>query len=62
VPEPFLSADRSALLIWHHTSALDAIHIASAISLDAGLAAVATYDLRMQEALAGLGVDVIAPA
>jgi uncharacterized protein len=41
--------------------ALDAIHIASAISLGKQLAGVATYDKRMQDALGPLGVDVIAP-
>jgi uncharacterized protein len=41
--------------------ALDAIHIASAISLGRQLAGVATYDKRMQDALEPLGVGVIAP-
>lgn len=41
--------------------ALDAIHIASALSLGRDLAGVATYDNRMQDALGRLGVDVIAP-
>jgi uncharacterized protein len=44
-----------------HVGALDAIHIASAISLSKQLAGVATYDKRMQDALELLGVDVIAP-
>lgn len=41
--------------------ALDAIHIASAVSLRPELAGVATYDRRMQDALGELGVKVIAP-
>jgi uncharacterized protein len=41
--------------------ALDAVHIASAISLGRQLAGVATYDKRMQDALEPLGVGVIAP-
>jgi len=45
-----------------HVGALDAIHIASALSLGRELAGVATYDNRMQDALGPLGVDVIAPA
>jgi uncharacterized protein len=44
-----------------HVGALDAIHIASALSLGNQLAGVATYDKRMQDALKPLGVRVIAP-
>jgi uncharacterized protein len=41
--------------------ALDSIHVASALSLGPDLVAVATYDKRMQEALALVNVEVIAP-
>lgn len=44
-----------------HVGALDAIHIASALSLDKDLAGVATYDGRMADALTRVGVIVIAP-
>jgi hypothetical protein len=44
-----------------HVGALDAIHIASALSLGKQLAGVATYDKRMHDALEQLGVRVIAP-
>jgi uncharacterized protein len=44
-----------------HVGALDAIHVASARSLDKRLAGVATYDKRMQDALDLLGIEVIAP-
>lgn len=44
-----------------HVGALDAIHIASALSLGAQLAGVATYDKRMQDALDREGIPVIAP-
>jgi hypothetical protein len=44
-----------------HVGALDAIHIASALSLGKQLAGVATYDRRMQDALGPLGIRVIAP-
>jgi uncharacterized protein len=44
-----------------HVGALDAIHIASALSLGKQLAGVASYDKRMQDALEPLGVRVIAP-
>jgi predicted nucleic acid-binding protein len=42
--------------------ALDAIHVASALSLGDDLAAVATYDVRMQEALTLVNVEVLAPS
>jgi predicted nucleic acid-binding protein len=41
--------------------ALDAIHIASALSLGAQLAGVATYDKRMRGALDRKSIRVIAP-
>lgn len=41
--------------------ALDAIHVASALSLCDDLSAVATYDKRMQDALASIKVEVLAP-
>ncbi len=41
--------------------ALDAIHIADALSLDKGLAGVATYDIRMTDALRRLDIIVLAP-
>lgn len=44
-----------------HVGALDAIHIASALSLGEQLAGVATYDKRMQGSLNLLGIEVIAP-
>lgn len=44
-----------------HVGALDAIHIASARSLGSDLAAVATYDHRMQDALVNIKVKVLAP-
>ena len=44
-----------------HVGALDAIHIASAVSLDEDLAGVATYDSRTTEALTRLGVNVLGP-
>jgi predicted nucleic acid-binding protein len=44
-----------------NVGALDAIHVASALSLGRDLAAVATYDHRMQDALAKLKIEVVAP-
>jgi len=42
--------------------ALDAIHIASALSLAEDLAGVLTYDKRMDRAAAGHGLMVLTPA
>lgn len=42
--------------------ALDAIHIASALSLGAQLQAMITYDVRMLEGAASLGLQVFAPS
>lgn len=41
---------------------LDAIHLAAARSVGAELRSVLTYDLRMQDAAAALGIEVDAPA
>lgn len=40
---------------------LDAIHIASAISLDADLGAISTYDVRLAEAARHRGIAVVSP-
>lgn len=40
---------------------LDAIHVASAVSLGDDLEAVLTYDRRMQDALRARGIAVLAP-
>jgi predicted nucleic acid-binding protein len=41
---------------------LDAIHLASALSIGASLKNVVTYDQRMTNAARRLGLDVVAPA
>lgn len=41
---------------------LDAIHVASALSFDADLAGLLTYDQRMQRAAAEHGIGVLAPS
>ncbi|MEX2195133.1 MAG: type II toxin-antitoxin system VapC family toxin [Thermoleophilaceae bacterium] len=41
---------------------LDAIHVATALSLGDDLGAIFTYDRRMQEAAAEAGANVLAPA
>jgi predicted nucleic acid-binding protein len=40
---------------------LDAIHLATALSIGSDLAAVVTYDARMSAAAQALGLPVIAP-
>jgi predicted nucleic acid-binding protein len=40
---------------------LDAIHLASALALGKGLAAVVSYDRRMAAAAERLGLTVVAP-
>lgn len=40
---------------------LDAIHLAAALTLGAGLREVVTYDARMAQAAAQLGLPVVAP-
>lgn len=45
-----------------HVGTLDAIHIGSASSLRPELAAVATYDKRMQRALALMEIEVLTPS
>jgi hypothetical protein len=57
--EAIVAAARNVIPV--HVGALDAIHIASALSLDEELAGVATYDNRMADALARASVNVIAP-
>jgi predicted nucleic acid-binding protein len=40
---------------------LDAVHLASALSLEAALGTVVTYDARLAEAASAAGLDVRAP-
>ena len=40
---------------------LDAIHLATALSLEGNVAALVTYDIRLAEAAAGAGLEVRAP-
>ena len=54
--------DRAAELQPGHLRTLDAIHLATALSLGPELDAVVTYDHRMAEAAATLGLVVAAPS
>ncbi len=58
--EPLLEA--AAQLSPPTLRALDAIHVAAAMSLGSDLASFVTYDRRMQEAARALGLPVEAPA
>ena len=53
---------RAALLLPATLRSLDAIHLASALSLREELTVVVTYDARFAEAARGAGLTVMAPA
>jgi hypothetical protein len=53
--------DRAAELEPVTLRSLDAIHLASALSLEEALGSVVTYDVRLAEAATAAGLDVRAP-
>lgn len=53
--------ERAAELEPPSVRSLDAIHIAAALSLGPDLAAIITYDERMSQAAAAIGLPVVAP-
>lgn len=53
--------DRAAGLEPLTLRSLDAVHLASALSLGRALGPVVTYDVRLGEAASTLGLDVLAP-
>jgi predicted nucleic acid-binding protein len=53
--------DAAAQLDGPSLRSLDAIHLAAAQALEAGLESVVTYDVRMTEAATSLGLRVVAP-
>jgi predicted nucleic acid-binding protein len=53
--------DRAATLEPPSLRSLDALHLASALSLGGVLGPVVTYDVRLAEAASAAGLDVIAP-
>jgi predicted nucleic acid-binding protein len=55
-------ADEAAAVAPEGLRALDAIHLASALSLGADLGALVTYDGRLAEAAEAAALDVLAPA
>ncbi len=54
--------DRAAGLDPAHLRTLDAIHLSTALGLGADLGAIVTYDRRMADAAAFLGLPVAAPS
>lgn len=54
--------DTAAVLEPVEVRSLDAIHLATALTMGDDLDAVVTYDVRMGDAAASLGLRVIAPA
>lgn len=53
--------DRAAALEPLALRSLDAVHLASALSLGDAIGPVVTYDLRLGEAASAVGLDVLAP-
>ncbi len=53
--------DRAAELEPPALRPLDALHLASALSLEGALGPVVTYDVRLAEAASAAGLDVVAP-
>ena len=53
--------DRASELDPRVLRSLDAVHLATALSLGDDLELVLTYDARMREACGWLGLDVVAP-
>ena len=54
--------DAAALLEPQTLRSLDAVHLASALSIGDALVAVVTYDRRLADAARGAGLAVLSPA
>lgn len=54
--------ERAASLEPTHLRTLDAIHLATALSLGEDLGAICAYDARLAEAAASAGIEVLSPA
>jgi predicted nucleic acid-binding protein len=55
------SFERAALLEPRQLPSLDALHLAAALAAHPDLDGIATYDARLAEAAAGVGVPVVSP-
>lgn len=60
LPSP-IAAEAARVGALHGLRALDAIHVATALALRPGLREVVTYDARMADACAALGIAVSSP-
>ncbi len=54
--------ERAASLVPTELRSLDAIHLASALSVKASLTALVAYDVRLCSAAAQAGIEVVSPA
>ena len=54
--------ENAATLVPSELRSLDAIHLASALSVKANLTALVAYDLRLCSAAAEAGIEVVSPA
>jgi uncharacterized protein len=54
--------EKAATLVPTEMGSLDAIHLASALSVKANLTALVAYDVRLCSAAAEAGFDVVSPA
>ena len=54
--------EKAATLIPTELRSLDAIHLASALSVKANLTALVAYDVRLCSAAAEAGIEVVSPA
>ena len=54
--------EKAATLVPTELRSLDAIHLASALSMKANLTALVAYDVRLCSAAAEAGIEVISPA
>jgi predicted nucleic acid-binding protein len=54
--------EKAATLVPSELRSLDAIHLASALSVNANLTALVAYDVRLCSAAAQAGIEVVSPA
>lgn len=62
VPIDHVVVEQAATMVPHELRSLDAIHLASALSLKADLTDFVAYDARLCSAAAGAGLSVVTPA
>ena len=62
LPMDRASVEKAATLVPTELTSLDAIHLASALSVKANLTALVAYDVRLCSAAAEAGIEVVSPA